>query len=78
LICASVCRENSFKQTQKFNDHLEKHRAPVGAFSFATMAAAALADAFRATCGEYDVQQYNRGKSPRGAPKGSSRRSSFQ
>jgi hypothetical protein len=46
LICASVCRENSFKQTQKFNDHhLEKHRKPVGEFSFATMAAAFPADA---------------------------------
>jgi hypothetical protein len=46
LICASVCRESSFKQTQKFNDHyLEKHRKPIGEFSFSTMAAEAPADA---------------------------------
>jgi hypothetical protein len=63
LICASVCRESSFKQTQKFNDrHLEKYRAPIGAFSFAIVAAAAQADALWCDVRHYEVQQIQMGK----------------
>jgi len=63
LICASVCRESSFKQTQKFNDrHLEKYRAPIGAFSFAIVAAAAPADALWCDVRHYEVQQIQMGK----------------